>query len=104
MPEPGPGTIGTGTFFYDLTFPQCSNGKDDDGDGKVDRQDPGCSGATDDNESDDPVHVTTNTVITLYPGRSSQNQQGDCQVPVEASPPSPPAPPPPPPPPSVRKS
>jgi len=46
-----------GTFTYDLAFPQCSNGKDDDGDGTVDSQDLGCSSATDENEADDPVNV-----------------------------------------------
>lgn len=46
-----------GTFTYDLTFPQCSNGKDDDGDGAVDSADLGCSSATDENEADDPVNV-----------------------------------------------
>ena len=46
-----------GSFTYDLAFTQCANGKDDDGDGKVDGQDLGCSSATDDNESDDPVNI-----------------------------------------------
>jgi hypothetical protein len=46
-----------GTYTYDLAFPQCGNGKDDDGDGKIDSQDLGCSSATDDNEADDPVNV-----------------------------------------------
>lgn len=46
-----------GTFTYDLAFPQCSNGKDDDGDGKIDANDLGCSSTTDDNEADDPVNV-----------------------------------------------
>ena len=34
--------------------PQCSDGQDNDGDGKVDLGDPGCSAATDDSEGDDP--------------------------------------------------
>jgi hypothetical protein len=46
-----------GYFTYDLVFTQCANGKDDDGDGKVDSQDLGCSSSTDDNESDDPVNI-----------------------------------------------
>lgn len=46
-----------GYFTYDLVFPQCSNGKDDDGDGTVDTQDLGCSSPTDENEADDPVNV-----------------------------------------------
>jgi hypothetical protein len=48
----------TGSFTYELVFPQCGNGKDDDNDGAVDSQDLGCSSATDDNEADDPVNVT----------------------------------------------
>ena len=46
-----------GTYTYDLAFPQCGNGKDDDGDGKIDSEDLGCSSATDENEADDPVNV-----------------------------------------------
>jgi hypothetical protein len=46
-----------GAFTYDLVFPQCSNGRDDDGDGTVDAQDLGCSAPTDENEADDPVNV-----------------------------------------------
>ncbi len=46
-----------GYFTYELVFPQCSNGKDDDGDGKIDTADLGCSGATDEDESDDPVNI-----------------------------------------------
>lgn len=48
-----------GEFTYALTFPQCSNGKDDDGDGKVDADDLGCSSETDNLESDDPVTLKT---------------------------------------------
>jgi hypothetical protein len=44
-----------GSFIYSLAFSQCSNGKDDDGDGKVDAADLGCSSSTDNLESDDPV-------------------------------------------------
>lgn len=56
-------------FLYTLVFPQCSNGKDDDGDGKIDGQDLGCSGPTDNLESDDPVHVALGTtrVLPLHP-------------------------------------
>jgi hypothetical protein len=46
-----------GSYTYDLVFPQCGNGKDDDGDGRVDADDLGCSSATDDNEADDPVNI-----------------------------------------------
>lgn len=47
----------SGSYTYDLVFPQCSNGTDDDVDGAVDTQDLGCSSATDDNEADEPVNV-----------------------------------------------
>jgi hypothetical protein len=46
-----------GYFSYELAFPQCSNAKDDDGDGKIDSADLGCSSATDEDESDDPVNI-----------------------------------------------
>ena len=37
-------------------IPQCSDGKDNDNDGKVDMNDRGCDGKTDDDESDDPPY------------------------------------------------
>ncbi len=46
-----------GYFTYDLSFPHCSNGTDDDGDGKIDTQDLGCSGPTDSIEADEPIHI-----------------------------------------------
>jgi hypothetical protein len=47
----------SGFFTYELAFPQCGNGKDDDGDGKIDASDLGCSSTTDENEADDPVNI-----------------------------------------------
>ena len=44
-----------GEFTYTVVLPQCANGKDDDGDGKIDADDLGCSSSTDNLESDDPV-------------------------------------------------
>jgi hypothetical protein len=44
-----------GEYTYALVFTQCANGRDDDGDGKVDAADLGCSSSTDNLESDDPV-------------------------------------------------
>jgi hypothetical protein len=44
-----------GWFRYSLSgkpAPQCSNGLDDDGDGKIDKADAGCSATGDDNEGD----------------------------------------------------
>ncbi len=46
-----------GAYVYSLSLPQCANGKDDDGDGKIDGKDPGCSSPTDNLESDDPVSL-----------------------------------------------
>jgi PKD repeat protein len=43
--------INTGT----LSLPQCGDSKDNDGDGKVDMFDPGCSSPADDNETDPSV-------------------------------------------------
>src|SRR5688500_6966203 len=43
-----------GTWRYELALKQCANGRDDDGDGRVDSADLGCSGTEDDLESDDP--------------------------------------------------
>jgi hypothetical protein len=48
-----------------LTFTQCANGKDDDGDGKVDGNDLGCSSPTDNLESDDPVTLKAGKAITV---------------------------------------
>jgi len=50
-----------GPYTYDLVFPQCGNGKDDDGDGRVDSADLGCSSTTDDNEADDPLNIRLST-------------------------------------------
>lgn len=54
-----------GAFTYSLTFAQCSNSKDDDGDGKVDADDLGCSSETDNLESDDPVTLKTGPAKVL---------------------------------------
>lgn len=46
--------------------PQCSNGKDDDKDGKIDLKDPDCSGPEDESEFPDtatPTHTHTSTPI-----------------------------------------
>jgi hypothetical protein len=54
-----------GEYIYVLTFTQCANGKDDDGDGKIDGQDLGCSSATDNNESDDPVTLKAGRPVVI---------------------------------------
>ena len=48
----------TGYYTYDVLMAQCANAKDDDGDGKVDTQDLGCSSTIDDDESDDPITLS----------------------------------------------
>jgi len=45
---------GNGAWRYELALKQCSNGQDDDRDGKTDIHDLGCSDGEDDLESDDP--------------------------------------------------
>ena len=47
-----------GTWRYELVLKQCANGRDDDGDGKIDSTDLGCSGTEDDLESDDPYTLS----------------------------------------------
>ncbi len=47
-----------GTWRYELALKQCANGRDDDGDGKIDSTDLGCSGTEDDLESDDPYTLS----------------------------------------------
>jgi MYXO-CTERM domain-containing protein len=44
---------------------QCSDGKDNDADGKVDMADPGCKDGSDDNESDDPPPPQKPQVVSL---------------------------------------
>lgn len=45
----------SGSWRYELALPQCANGRDDDGDGKIDAADRGCAGTSDDVEGDEPV-------------------------------------------------
>jgi len=54
-----------GTFIYTLALAQCANGKDDDGDGKIDAADLGCSSSTDNNESDDPVTLKAGKAVVV---------------------------------------
>jgi hypothetical protein len=52
------GTDVTGPWRYDVVLTQCSNGRDDDADGKVDLTDHGCQDGEDDLESDDPYTLS----------------------------------------------
>ena len=54
-----------GAYIYTMTFTQCANGKDDDGDGKIDGNDLGCSSPTDNLESDDPVTLKASKALTV---------------------------------------
>ena len=54
-----------GEYVYTMAFTQCANGKDDDGDGKVDGNDLGCSSPTDNLESDDPVTLKASKALTV---------------------------------------
>jgi hypothetical protein len=64
-----------GTAVYEITYvvnrpepkPQCSDGKDNDGDGKIDfgtgaNNDPGCESASDNDESNSPPRNTPPTI------------------------------------------
>lgn len=52
--------------------PQCSDGADNDGDGKVDfPNDPGCSSATDDDETDSPSSGCIQTVSSVSAAQSA---------------------------------
>ena len=62
-----------GTWLYELALKQCANGRDDDGDGKIDTSDLGCSGAEDDLESDDPYTLSIGrTSVTPASGRAGK--------------------------------
>ena len=54
-----------GSYVYTLSLKQCGNGKDDDGDGKIDGRDLGCSSPTDNLESDDPVTLKAGKPLTV---------------------------------------
>ena len=54
-----------GAYIYTMAFTQCANGKDDDGDGKIDGNDLGCSSPTDNLESDDPVTLKAGKALTM---------------------------------------
>jgi uncharacterized protein (TIGR03382 family) len=92
------GTVGTRTFPTDFRLkpaflalkqfiidhpeivgtqppPQCGNGADDDQDGLTDLEDPGCTDAFDDNESDDPPRQSMDTYRT--PGMVIDGQHND---------------------------
>ena len=54
-----------GSYAYNLALKQCGNGKDDDGDGKIDLRDLGCSSPTDNLERDDPVTLKAGKPLTV---------------------------------------
>ena len=72
---------GSGQFTYDIATTQCANGKDDDGDGKVDSLDLGCSASTDDDESDDPVTLKAGKA-KIVPAKPKAGAKVVVSVPV----------------------
>jgi hypothetical protein len=54
-----------GEYAYTLALAQCANGKDDDGDGRIDGKDFGCSSATDNLERGDPVTLKARKALTV---------------------------------------
>ncbi|MCY7304158.1 MAG: hypothetical protein LH654_14240 [Thermoleophilia bacterium] len=70
-----------GAYTYALTFPQCSNGKDDDGDGRIDADDFGCSSPTDNLESDDPVTLKTG-LAKVVPAKPKAGKVAVVSAPV----------------------
>jgi hypothetical protein len=72
-----------GYHTYDVATTQCANAKDDDGDGKIDSQDLGCSATTDDDESDEPVAVTIKVgKAKVTPARPKSGGKAVVSVPV----------------------
>ena len=68
-----------GSYAYVMSFPQCSNGTDDDGDGKIDGQDLGCSSTTDTLESDDPVSLRAGKAIVV-PAKPRAGRRSSCRL------------------------
>ena len=63
---------------------QCSDDIDNDGDGKIDMVDPGCSSSGDDNEGDDPSHLECRSNACTRVSGSGVNQcasNADCIAP-----------------------
>ena len=54
-----------GAYSYSMVFTQCANGKDDDGDGKIDGNDLGCWSPGDNKESDDSVTLKASKAVTV---------------------------------------
>jgi hypothetical protein len=52
---------------------QCSDGEDNDGDGSIDLEDPGCEDATDDDESDEEVNCYGREIIDLNQALEAQD-------------------------------
>ncbi|MBI1839048.1 MAG: hypothetical protein HYR95_01995 [Candidatus Colwellbacteria bacterium] len=55
----GPGGEKSAVAIVTVLQHQCNNGKDDDSDGLIDSDDPGCPSQTDDNETDDGIPPPT---------------------------------------------
>ena len=71
--------LGNGSSLPSVDLPVCSNVKDDDGDGKVDLLDPGCSGPGDGDETDPappPADDPTDPVIPPVDGGDGDGGNG----------------------------
>jgi|RhiMetStandDraft_4_1073278.scaffolds.fasta_scaffold08503_1 hypothetical protein len=75
------GTDVAGPWRYDLTSTQCSNGRDDDADGKLDVADLGCEDGEDDLESDDPFTLAIGRP-TVTPSATRSGAQVTVKAPI----------------------
>lgn len=72
---------GSGAWRYEVVLNQCANGGDDDGDGKVDVQDAGCTDGEDDLESDDPYTLAIGRP-TATPAAARSGAQVTVRAPI----------------------
>jgi hypothetical protein len=72
---------GSGAWRYEVVLNQCANEGDDDGDGKVDVQDAGCTDGEDDLESDDPYTLAIGRP-TATPAAARSGAQVTVRAPI----------------------
>ncbi len=74
--DSGAGATEPSNATSEATLPACSNGSDDDGDGKIDMEDPGCSSPSDESESPDPAKpVEAGTAIVPEAGAEDNDRE-----------------------------
>jgi len=76
---------GGGTVDADQALPACSNLGDDDGDGVVDLEDPGCASALDGDETDTAVPTTTTTTPTTTTTEPTTTTEEDQTTSTDAT-------------------